>query len=220
MVIRNRVIGVISMQSYQPHAYTQDQIRLLETISTQAAIAIENARLYSQMQQLAITDSLTGIFNRRHFFDLASKELNRAVRYKKDLSILMIDLDHFKRVNDTHGHRVGDQVLYAVAQLCSQALRKVDLIGRYGGEEFIALLPETNLEKAQITAERMCRKLAEAEFQTSQGTMKTTASFGLTSMQPGGESLESLLDRSDRALYRAKQNGRNRVEIISPDSVV
>jgi diguanylate cyclase (GGDEF)-like protein len=220
MIIRNHVIGVISMQSYQARAYTQDQIRLLETISTQAAIAIENARLYSQMQQLAIIDSLTGIFNRRHFFALASKELQRAIRYKKDLSILMIDIDHFKQVNDTHGHRVGDQVLQAVAQLCSRALRKVDLIGRYGGEEFVVLLPETNLEKAKITAERMCQKIAEAEFPTSQGAMKTTASFGVTSMQPEGETLESLLDRSDKALYLAKQNGRNRVEAICPDNTI
>lgn len=218
LIARDHVIGVISMQSYQPDFYDEEQIRLLETIANQAAIAIENARIFKRMKQLAITDSLTGLYTRRHFTSLGQMELERAVRYGHPLAVLMVDIDFFKQVNDTRGHSVGDQVLQAVAATCRSELRQSDIIGRYGGEEFAIILPQTSPEGAYATAERI-RSLVELNpISTTRGKIFVTASLGLVVMDDKLTSLELLLDCADRAMYTAKRSGRNQVCVYG-DSV-
>jgi len=189
---------------------------LLETIASQATIALENARLFDRMQTLAMTDTLTGIYNRRQFMSLGVQEFQRARRYNRNFSVIMIDIDHFKKVNDTYGHMVGDSVLQQVAVLIQRTLRSVDIPGRYGGEEFSIILPETGTEEAQRVAERLRSLLEEKVMLVVNHSIRITASFGVASYVRDDQSLETLLNQADRALYTAKQAGRNQVKIYSP----
>lgn len=170
-------------------------------------------------RQLAITDPLTGIFNRRHFYQLANSELQRTCRYCRPLAVIMIDVDYFKRVNDSYGHAIGDQVLQALAGLVREALRAIDIFARYGGEEFIVLLPETDLRAVRPIAERLCRKIAETPLPIEPNQINITISVGASAFDPSAKSfpssktatLDQLIDLADKALYEAKKAGRNRV---------
>jgi two-component system, cell cycle response regulator len=175
-------------------------------------------------RQLAITDPLTGIFNRRHFFQLANSELQRTCRYSHPLAVIMIDIDYFKRVNDTYGHAIGDQVLQELSSLISSALRSVDIFARYGGEEFIALLPETDLQAVSATAERLRRKVAESPFCNRQHHINITISIGVSALDlsvqlPPSQlgTFDQLVNLADQALYEAKKGGRNRVCVRNGD---
>lgn len=214
LILLDKVVGVISVQSLDPYAYSADQIRLLETIATQAAIAVQNASLYDQMKQMAITDSVTGLFTRRHFTQLGQSEVERALRYDRRLSVLMVDIDHFKRVNDTYGHNTGDQVLMMVAVTCRMALRATDIVGRWGGEEFAIVLPEADRNGAALIAERIRRMMAESKMEYGKNIIQVTVSIGVATLGESCCSLEVLIDHADRALYLAKQGGRNQVQFV------
>ena len=176
----------------------------------------ERKELQETLERLAITDSLTGVYNRRHFFTIIENEILRAVRYKRPLSIIMIDIDHFKEVNDRFGHLVGDQVLAKIAGRVRGALRINDIMGRYGGEEFAILLPETCGEDSELVAERLRESVAERPFQTDQGKLPITISLGVTCLGEDRDiSVERLLDEADKALYQAKNAGRNRYGDLS-----
>jgi diguanylate cyclase (GGDEF)-like protein len=167
-----------------------------------------------QLRKLAITDSLTNVWNRRHFMLLAERELDRAKRYGGQVALMMIDLDHFKAINDDYGHDVGDQTLKTVAQTCLTTLRKVDVFARYGGEEFAVALPETDLEHARQVAERLRHSVAETPMTDRIPPVYITLSIGVTVAGPDSTDLFTLLKHADTALYQAKKNGRNRVEIF------
>jgi diguanylate cyclase (GGDEF)-like protein len=171
--------------------------------------AFENA--LHEVQRLAITDSLTNLYNRRHFSKVGEDEVQRACRYGRSLSAIMLDIDHFKRVNDTFGHTVGDQILQGVAASCRNTLRGVDVLGRYGGDEFVILLPENDRAAAIQVAERLRKKIAQIKLNTTKGQAKVTASLGVASVDCDKPSLETLLSQADNALYVAKRRGRNRV---------
>lgn len=143
----NKVVGMLSSQSYQPHKYSIEDQQMLEVLAAHAAIALDNAKLFTQVQRLAITDSLTNVYNRRYFFDIAQREFHRAVRYHHPLSVIMLDIDHYKIINDTYGHVVGDVALKVISKHFMENIRETDTLGRYGGDEFSILLPETDLEK-------------------------------------------------------------------------
>lgn len=207
--IRNRVIGVLSLQSESANAYRPEDIRLLETIAVQASIAIENARLFDEMEKQAITDGLTGLFNHRYFSEISEKEMARSLRYKKPLSVIMIDLDHFKTVNDRFGHIIGDQLLQLIAHNCGKTLRKIDILSRYGGEEFVVLLPETDLKDALAVAERLQQAIEATSLVTADGVVKITASLGVAPLEKDDTDIRSLINRADKALYAAKDAGRN-----------
>lgn len=209
--VDQRVIGVINAESTRLDAFTEDDERLLMTMASQLATAIEKVRLFEEVQQLAITDPLTGLYNRRHFFELAEREFDRARRYNHPLSVIMMDLDYFKQVNDTYGHLVGDQVLQTVAQRLQQELREVDLLGRYGGEEFTVFLPETDLVGVRQVAERLCQRVAQSPVDTERAPVSITISLGVVGLDESCTSLDVLIDRADQALYTAKQGGGNRV---------
>jgi diguanylate cyclase (GGDEF)-like protein len=172
-------------------------------------------------RQLAITDPLTGIFNRRHFYQLSESELQRTYRYGRPLAVLMMDIDYFKRVNDSYGHAIGDQVLQALASLVVEILRAIDIFARYGGEEFIVLLPETDLKAVRPIAERLRRKIAEMRVPIESDHINITISVGASAFDPSGRlfpasqtaTLDQLIDLADKALYEAKKAGRNRVYI-------
>lgn len=174
----------------------------------------ERKRVEAKLQELATTDELTQIFNRRHFFKLARREFKRAQRYHHPLSIVLMDLDHFKRVNDRHGHPAGDQALRTVATVCQDNLREIDILARYGGEEFILLLPEIGADPARQAAERLRQKIAAESIAIGGQTIAITASLGVASLEEDGEeSVGAVLHRADQALYTAKKAGRNRVKI-------
>lgn len=176
---------------------------------TQQKIAEEKLR------NLAITDSLTQVYNRRHFFSLAQNELNRAVRYNRELSIILFDIDHFKSVNDTFGHLIGDQVLETLASYCKSNLRSFDIIGRYGGEEFIILLPETSLKRASQIAERLRKQALGIHITTPEGTPGITISLGVAGIRGGEQvTLDELIGTADQALYKAKKAGRNQACVL------
>ncbi|OHC91504.1 MAG: hypothetical protein A3J87_01760 [Sideroxydans sp. RIFOXYB12_FULL_59_6] len=169
-------------------------------------------RLERELVRRAQTDVLTGLNNRRHFYDLAEQELARAKRYGKPLAMLMLDVDHFKQVNDSYGHHAGDAVLRKLSEVCIAALREIDVIGRYGGEEFVVLLPETDAHRALEAAERLRHALAEAEVPLAGGDMlRFTVSIGVSNLVATDADLDSVLKRADKGLYEAKNSGRNRV---------
>jgi diguanylate cyclase (GGDEF)-like protein len=171
-------------------------------------ILMASQRLRQELEQLASKDSLTGAYNRRALYELGENEVARVQRQNSPLSILMLDLDHFKAINDAHGHQVGDDVLAECAQRLQSVLRKPAVLGRYGGEEFVALLPDTERDEARLVAQRML------EFTASESSLpKCTVSIGLATFQTtGDDTLQALISRADAALYRAKHLGRNRVE--------
>jgi len=164
------------------------------------------------LKRLANTDGLTGVLNRRRFMELSRQEVARSHRYGGPLSLIMLDVDHFKAVNDSFGHEVGDEVLVSLSQVCRQVLRQVDLFGRVGGEEFMALLPETGLEAAAMVAERLRNALAAHAVSASKPEVRVTISLGVAQLGPETR-LNDLMRLADDAMYQAKQNGRNRVEI-------
>lgn len=209
---RGKVIGGLYLtDKANDQPFTQEDEDLVGRLAADAAITIENARLFENVQRMATTDSLTGLHNRHHFFQLAEHEFQRARRYGRPLSVIMLDIDHFKRVNDTYGHAVGDQVLQAVAGRCRETLRDVDHMGRYGGEEFVVLLPESDVEGAHNAAERLRRCVAESPIETGRGPVAVTISLGAAAITEDCPDLAALLDRADAAMYAAKQAGRNRV---------
>ena len=222
-------LGIIDIMSYAPHRYTRTDMDMLGMFATQAAIAIRNARLYNQVEQIAVTDELTGLFNRRGFLQLGEREFERAVRFNRPLAALMFDLDHFKRVNDTYGHPAGDQVLRALTACFRQNTRGIDVVGRYGGEEFVLLLPETLLPEAVQIAERLRESIAAlsvpvcpANGDSSVVDVRITVSIGVAVVAPDIRKLSVLIELSDQAMYRAKASGRNCVvvwkgpEILNP----
>jgi diguanylate cyclase (GGDEF)-like protein len=186
------------------------QKQLEEQNSLLEAEILRRKEIESHLKHIATTDSLTKVYNRRHFYELASKELSRSIRTKIPLSVIMLDIDHFKKVNDSYGHLVGDQVLIRFVQICQQNLRTYDILCRYGGEEFAVLLPDTEINQAPIVAERLRKAIESTELIINSQSIFITASFGIANLDLDNElSLESILDRADQALYKSKQLGRN-----------
>jgi len=222
LVAQDRIIGIISLDSTKPNAFTQEHSRLALSFADQVAVLLENTLLYEEVHQLAITDPLTELHNRRNFLDLAEKEIIRSRRYHHSLSVMMLDIDHFKIVNDEYGHKVGDLVLKKLAEICQDAMRNNDIIGRYGGEEFIIILPETDKEHAFQAAERLRQTIFTTTIKEKSIKLNITVSIGVYSIDyfEGSHSrvkkdLDILISKADQALYKAKQAGRNRVVQIS-----
>jgi diguanylate cyclase (GGDEF)-like protein/PAS domain S-box-containing protein len=194
-----------------------------ERIRAQAALQEVNVKLrqrldeihelQAQLRDQVMRDSLTGMYNRRYLDDALPGEISRALREGTTLSLIMVDIDHFKRVNDTHGHPVGDEVLRRLAEILRVDARRSDVGCRYGGEEFVLLLPKMNLDAARVRAERWRQMFADMEVPVESGTLKCTLSVGIAVFPEHGTSADELLRNGDRALYLAKTRGRNRVEI-------
>ena len=218
LVLRNETIGALFIQANEPDSYDKKQIRLVETIVNQASVAMDNARLFEKVQNMAITDSLTGAYNRRYFYEFAENEIARSKRYQKELAVIMVDIDHFKMVNDEFGHLVGDQTLKMVVDTITCQLRKVDVLCRFGGEEFVIFLPETSLESALVAADRICRAISEQSLKSEKGDISVTVSVGVTHLRDESQTMMDLINEADQALYTAKNAGRNCVRIYSSGS--
>lgn len=209
---RERLVGALVLgEAGSSSGSSSEVLTLVETIGYSLAVSIENARLYARSERMALTDSLTGLYNRRGIYQIGQRELERCQRYNRPLSILMIDLDHFKQLNDQYGHIVGDEVLTVASARLQEAVRRIDVVGRYGGEEFLVLLPECGLEFARGVAERIRQAVAGQPLASTAGPLNVTVSIGVSSGVKTPLELESLIQRADQALYRAKQAGRDQV---------
>ena len=203
---------------FSKNGMTAGEIEFLAVISGEVAVAIERVLIYHETLEISIKDELTQIFNRRYFNDRSHRELNRARRHKHALSFIIMDIDHFKNFNDTYGHAIGDEVLKWVAQQVQLGLRDTDILARYGGEEFMIILPETEKEGAVTVAEKV-RKLVDKnstnltkKFDSPIPIKRNiTISLGVAQFEVDGDRLESLLEKADERLYKAKVNGRNQV---------
>jgi diguanylate cyclase (GGDEF)-like protein len=180
-------------------------------LSRQFEIHFKKAALYEKIQELSITDSLTGVNTRRYLLDRCSEEMRRALRHKTNLSLLMLDIDHFKETNDRFGHLVGDAVLREVANVLHLSLREIDIIGRYGGEEFLIVLTGIGRDGAFQVAERIRKNIESAVFKAYDEVVTSTVSMGISVFPDNGIDMDSLFESADKALYKAKGSGRNRV---------
>ncbi len=207
LVVQGELIGVMNLSDGKPKSFTEDHLRLLSLIAGQAAATIQRLLLYDEMRRLAITDDLTSIYNRRHFLERLQSEIDRARRYTIDFSVLFIDIDNFKELNDSYGHQIGDRILAELATILKHWARSSDIVARYGGEEFVVLLPMTDKPRAGRAAERLRTRVQRHTFYRRK---KLTVSVGVASFPSDGETIEQILGRVDEALYMAKKTGRNR----------
>jgi len=211
LIAHKNPIGVLVLSGPPTPAFRRDAPAILNLVSNEMTMIIDNARLYEDAKRMAITDGLTRIYNHRFFQELFEKEFKRALRYKTTFSLIMLDIDHFKKVNDTYGHLFGDHILREIANLIKGCLRTMDIVARYGGEEFAILLPETDLESALDTAERIRSAIENHEFQEDEESpVRITVSQGVTVFpSPDVQERSDLVAKADAALYEAKEAGRN-----------
>jgi diguanylate cyclase (GGDEF)-like protein len=216
--IGGRKVGVLNLTDKSDgSAYDELDLSLIETLAPQMALALDRAEWQekaAQFQLMSITDPLTGLLNRRYLEERLMEELNRSRRYDYQMSFMMIDIDDFKHYNDRNLHQAGDLALEMTAQCLKSALRSADVASRYGGEEFCILLPQTSLSEAKIIAERIRRRVERTRYPHGkyQPLGSLTVSIGISSLTPGLETPETIIRAADRALYLAKERGKNRVE--------
>jgi diguanylate cyclase (GGDEF)-like protein len=210
--VTDRIIGSLILASRKLNAYNRRQIKLLERVASQIAAPVENAQLYALVEQRSRIDELTGLFNRRHFEELLKEEISRHSRYGEVLSIFILDLDNFKSYNDVYGHPAGDILLNQIGKIIKGSLRNVDKAFRYGGDEFVAILPQTDKDDAYVVAERVRGQLAG---EMEKRAINVTCSIGLASYPADGVLISELVDVADTALYYAKRTGGNRIYLSS-----
>jgi len=201
-----RVIGHLAIKGLKENDHD-----IFSIMAQQLALGLKRVRLYQDIERLAITDSLTGVLTRRYCLERFNEEFRRSIKHKSHLSFLMIDADHFKNYNDKYGHIVGDAVLREIGVLIKANVREIDLVGRYGGEEFCVILPDTTKEGGEFAAERIRQAIAGSEVKAYDETLRITVSLGLATSPEDAGTPQELIDKSDWALYRAKKLGRNRV---------
>jgi diguanylate cyclase (GGDEF)-like protein len=204
-------IGALLLASRVPDAFEAHQAHVLSILCNQAAVSLENSSIIKKMEQLAITDGLTHLFNHRYFQEAFDRELERAGRSQQTLALILLDIDHFKGFNDNFGHPAGDFILRSLAGLLKNNARKIDIMARYGGEEFAALLPGIDMKNARKTAERWRKSIQKASFKWNKHTFAVTVSMGFAVFPEDSRVKSELIELADRGLYDAKENGRNQV---------
>ena len=212
--IRGKCLGVIEIRrsGEEAEVFGEEDLANISAIADYAAIAIENAQNFQRVQELTITDDLTSLFNVRHMHTLLDAEILRAQRYGKQFSMVFLDLDHFKNVNDTHGHVHGSQLLRETADVIKDQIRNVDYAARYGGDEFVVMLPETSKEGALIIAERLRQSIEKNVFlQDKDLKVHFTASFGVATFPEDAQTKDQLIRMADERMYEVKNSTRNRV---------
>lgn len=219
LIVGGSAMGVLGVRP-QGGLLASDRRRIIEAAAALLAVSIKNAQLFREVKDNSVKDSLTGCFTRGHALDVIDAELRRARRSQTPVSLIMFDLDHFKDVNDRYGHLCGDAVLNAVGNRMKEVLRGSDLKCRYGGEEFLVLLPETPLHGARRVAETLRREIAERPVPWAGEGLTVTASFGLAQTMPGEVNVQAVIARVDQALYRAKDDGRNCVRIAAESATL
>ncbi len=219
LILKDHAMGLMAIgDTRETHEFLEDEIALLSALANHTVLAIENARLYQKVKEQSITDGLTGLYNHRFFQLRFADEFMNSRRYKNDLALIMLDIDHFKLYNDTYGHIAGDLALKEIAGLTRSTVRENDIVSRYGGEELAIILPMTNNEGAQIVAERVRQVIAECQFLGDMNVpqVSITVSLGVSEFSKEMNKREELLREADLALYAAKEQGRNQVIIYNP----
>ena len=208
LMVKRRVIGVINLTTRdENHLFTHLELELVVLLSAHISLALENNRLY----EISVMDGLTNVYNRRYLEQRMSEEVAYSKRYGKPLTVCLLDIDFFKRLNDEHGHLAGDFVLKKVSAMLGHALREYDVVARYGGEEFAVILPTTPKQKGASIAERLRAIVADTDFVYKDKTIRATISCGVSCFPEDGDSSEALIASADKALYAAKARGRNQV---------
>ncbi|MHB8644603.1 MAG: GGDEF domain-containing protein [Thermomicrobiales bacterium] len=211
--VEGEMIGAIMVGGTTRARYTPDDAAIVAELARHAAVALRNAQLHNAVAHAAQTDALTGLFNRGALLERLERELERSRRYGRSLAVIFFDLDRFKNINDTYGHQFGDRVLRELARIATGAVRSIDLVGRYGGEEFVAVLPETDGAQALIVAERLRANVARNRLDLPNGEeVRATISAGVAVFPADATTMDTLLRIADTALYAAKAGGRNRVQ--------
>lgn len=211
--VHNKTLGILYLDDYKAREFKHREIAILNLLATQATLAIDKMHLLERAEYLAITDELTGLYNHRYFSNALSNEVYRASRYGHPLSVIMMDIDNFKKYNDTYGHPLGNFVLSFMSEIFKNNIRNTDTVARYGGEEFVIVSPENNKEEALILAERIRKdveKLCRPEVNNGIAA-PVTLSLGIASFPADAEGEEGIITKADEALYKAKKNGKNRI---------
>ena len=215
--VDNKLIGVAVVGKREPNSFGPKQLQILSSLGGQAAVAMANSMLYKKIEKLAITDGLTKVYNHRYFYKRIEEEAERCKRYQCAYSIIMLDLDYFKRFNDKYGHRAGDSALYNVARIIKESTRAIDVVSRYGGEEFAVVLPETETASAKMVAERIRKSINDSYFSVSdsQPPVHITVSIGVATSPYDSSGINELIEFADKALYFSKETGKNKVSVWS-----
>jgi diguanylate cyclase (GGDEF)-like protein len=213
MTALGKSIGVIHLERSRPGGFSAQDIELAARVAEQIALAVANGRLMRTMEGMAMTDQLTGLRNARFFDPYLEHALAAAERERESIAVVMIDLDHFKRFNDDYGHPAGDEALRVFSRVVRSLVRESDVVSRYGGEEFVVAFPACGLADGQLKAEHLRQAIEQAVIEIGPGRYaRITASFGVASTEGRAVDRKSLVALADAALYRAKEQGRNRVE--------
>ena len=207
----DEAVGTLTLAARAEKRFGKDVREMLGVIANQVAVGLENGLLYKRMETMATTDGLTGLTNHRTFQDRFAQLLDRAVRHNLKAAVVLCDVDHFKKVNDTYGHPVGDEVLRRVARVLQEVPRKIDLTARYGGEEFAVVLDNADVEQARVVGERIRQEVCKLEIESDKGPFKVTMSLGVAAFPDDGKDRAALIEHADHALYHAKHSGRNQV---------
>jgi two-component system cell cycle response regulator len=216
LLVKDEVVGTFTVAARRADAFPVDRREMLGVIANQVAISLQNGRMYQALEEQATTDGLTGLVNHRTFQERFSAMLGRADRHRFKVALLLTDIDHFKRINDSYGHPTGDQVLKRVALILKGSARKIDIVARYGGEEFAIVLEGTDRNGARQLAERIRQEVEEQSFESAKGRFQATLSLGVAVYPDDARSKQDVITRADQALYAAKHGGRNRT-VCAPD---
>lgn len=207
-------IGILRLIRFSKKIFNDYQSRVLAMISTSLSLAIRNAETHQEVQELASKDELTSLLNRRAFLNVVGREFRRAARYETSMALILIDIDHFKKINDGYGHLVGDQVIREIAQIVKESVRDVDTVARYGGDELVVVLPKTKLDEALIAAQRIRKRIRTSLFKDGDRPIQITISMGIAQCPASLiKTPDDLFRLADQALYIAKKKGRNRIEV-------
>jgi two-component system, cell cycle response regulator len=216
LLVHERALGTLVLGSRRKSAFGDSVRPTLEVLASHVAVSLANARMLARLEEMATLDGLTGLYNKRALIEVGGQKLKSAKRFQKPLSLLVCDIDHFKKVNDTYGHDVGDVVIKGFADVLKRVKRDTDAVGRFGGEEFVIVCEETDEGGAQLLAERIRTELEAVKFHSELGTLQVTCSVGVAPFGSAGGTWEQLFKATDEALYASKRGGRNRVTVWTP----
>lgn len=216
LIIGSEYIGNLSLYTTKRSAFSPESENIIRLLAADLSMVLKLMLLYNETRQLSITDGLTKLYNNRYFKEIFEREFERAKRFNKDLSLILLDIDHFKSINDNYGHVQGDSVLKEIGSILKDSTRKIDIVARYGGEEFAILSNDTSLNNTCILAEKIRKNVESYAFRTEKQPLRVTISLGVASLAADAHNIMDLIEMADSSLYQAKEGGRNKVCVFKP----